>query len=460
MSNQKGWAPVVYGRNPRADVWWQVRPPFAAPAWLNETVVGCTVAHGRGLRESPRLLLAQRSGLRLVGVACTARLLSGTMYSDGDRDLHCFVGWLTSDLSSGPDWETFSSTYQRSAADVYERHMSQVWDKPYWDLGEPDPGSAGPAPWPASADVGRPPGLPGRGPVEPDRWADVWNGALATSRPLTVVLGWASRQAVGTGTRADYVGIGPLPAAPIAPTVAPAPQPQPLLPPPTTKAVSLPQPTAGDSVTIAGSDTGTEPDTYTGSDAGTEPNTGKNPDSAGTGGAVGVTRGLRVAAGASVLCLLLGLLAGYLIWGRSGSRAVGSTQPLAVGTRSPTPSTPPTPTPTPTPSTPPIALRATLRQGGSLAGLEFTSTGTLTSADGTTGAELPRGQAASWENCRKVLAFRSSGLPAVRPQPGLTVCVGARGSSLVLIATVTGVQNPTKVRVVSVTVGFTAANGS
>ncbi|MFC1437333.1 hypothetical protein ABUW04_03595 [Streptacidiphilus sp. N1-10] len=442
MSDHEGvWTPVVYGRNSRADVWWQVRPPAADPAWLQETVVGCAVAHGKDLREGPRLLLAQRSGLRLVGVACSARLLSGTMYSDGSRDLHCFVGWLTTDLSAGPDWETFLGAYQQSAAEVYERHMSRVWDKAYWALGEPDPGTAVPAPWPASAEeVGRPPGLPRRGYVEPGGWAEVWNGALATGKPLTVVLGWASRQAAGTGNGADYIGIGAIRATPAAPPAVPVPVPVQLPSPPTTSAVPLPQ--------SATEDVAADPDRDTGP--------------AGTGGAVGARGGLRAAAAVSVVCLLLGLLVGYLVWGRNSSQTVGSAQPPAVTTQSPTPTPDPTPTPTPTPSPSPspIVVHATLQGGSSLDGLQLTSAGALTSADGTTGVQLPHGQEVTAENCRKALASRSARLPAVRPWAGLTVCTGTKGSSDVMVATVTGVQNSAKLHAVSMTVGITAAGGT
>ncbi|WP_067468009.1 hypothetical protein [Actinomadura macra] len=232
-----GWAPVLYGRTRYADSWWRVVPEGADHrGWLDE-VVRATVADGAGLRDRPRFVLARSGGHRLVGVACQAADLSASMHSDGAREMYCFVGWAASGGPAGPPpgptWPRLRDGYRQWAGAVYERWMGPVWTSPMSQLRQPRRSGPEQAPWPVSPPAAHPPGGPALaggvgGPqvVPLSAWERVWDEANAATRPMTVVLGWATMPKAGRDG-VTHLGVADAPAqAGLSETVPPGSVPQ------------------------------------------------------------------------------------------------------------------------------------------------------------------------------------------------------------------------------------------
>lgn len=244
-----GWAPVVYGRTEAADTWWQAIPAgITSAGWLAQ-VVYCVFAGGRELEEHPRFLLAQQLGHRIIGVACPARDLSREMHTDGTRELYCFVGWIASlpggtdqldsnsraipnsmTVPDGPSFEEIRSNYSQWAAPVYTEIMAPLWQTPVPASHSPVTTQRREAPW--NPGIRRQVGLvprPGTGLWPAQTWPFLWAAAMATSAPLTCVVGW---QHVGSARRDGVTHLGAANAAyreiPILPQ--PEPEPEPIVP--------------------------------------------------------------------------------------------------------------------------------------------------------------------------------------------------------------------------------------
>ncbi|TXK35529.1 hypothetical protein [Nonomuraea sp. C10] len=195
---EQTWAPVVFGRTAGADVWWRVRPPGADRQWL-ENAIHTVIAGGRRLEGRPRFLITVRPGARLVGVACRAIELSRSMHTDGSREMYCFVGWFSAADSGGPELPDLYDHYPAWAGAVYERHMEPVWNAPVSAVRRPDPGRPGPPPWPVAPPPPVDPHLVLPPVIHVNDWDIVWNHALASPAPASVVLGWSTAGRPGAG---------------------------------------------------------------------------------------------------------------------------------------------------------------------------------------------------------------------------------------------------------------------
>jgi len=235
------WAPVVYGRTGAADSWWQAAPDGADTAGWLARFVYAAFAGGRELDASPRFLLAQDPGHRIVGVACPARELSDQMCSDGQREFSCFVGWVAdrsgiagSSNAAGPALEDLQQQYARWAAPVYQEVMTPVWDLPHSPFRRPAATDPAAPPWDEQDGaieyrLSGPVPHPGEGLWPAGTWPALWAAALATTGPFTCVVGWPhARSARRDGVTHLGAADAPERGAPLAPplvvrTPAPAP---------------------------------------------------------------------------------------------------------------------------------------------------------------------------------------------------------------------------------------------
>jgi hypothetical protein len=225
-----GWAPVVYGRTAAADAWWQAIPEGADDSGWLVVVVRAVFAGGSELDAGPRFLLAQDAVRRIVGVACRARNLSDRMCSDGQRELSCFVGWMTSraaaagpDKQEGPTFADLSEKYTQWAAPVYEEVMNPVWELQPSPFRRPAITYPAPAPWDGlviSADAEHVP-CPDGGHWPAQTWPSLWAAATAAADPFTCVVGW---QHVRSAQDEDVTHLGAADAPPREPPPAPAPE--------------------------------------------------------------------------------------------------------------------------------------------------------------------------------------------------------------------------------------------
>jgi hypothetical protein len=214
------WAPVVYGRTAVADMWWQAVPEGADDSGWLVGVVRAVFAGGSELKASPRFLLAQDLARRIVGVACRARDLSDRMYSDGQRELSCFVGWMTSrsavaesGAQGGPALTDLQERYAQWAAPVYEEVMSPVWDLPHSPFRRPAVTYPVTAPWDQTVRyvLSEAAPRPAEGFWPAPAWPQVWAAALATADPFTCVTGW---QHARSARRKDVTHLGAADAPP------------------------------------------------------------------------------------------------------------------------------------------------------------------------------------------------------------------------------------------------------
>ena len=189
---ESAWAPVVYGRTRRADVWWRALPAFADPQWLKESV-HAVVAGGRRLGDAPRFLLTQDRRYRLVGVACQARELSETMNSDGSRALYCFVGWVaerTADEPHVPELAELQRRYVEWASPEYERWVREDWDVHPADARRVHETPVAPPPWTADE-----PGCGEPLPAAREAWpaamaGELWERGRASTAAYALAVGW------------------------------------------------------------------------------------------------------------------------------------------------------------------------------------------------------------------------------------------------------------------------------
>jgi len=147
MNGHLAWQPVLYGRTLRADKWWRVLPPNVDVRWLNALMIAAT-GSGDSLSDAPRMLMARRGNVVLVGAACWAALLSKGMNSDGNRPFYCFVGWLSPDPDAVvPSLEALQERWVPWAREVYEGWMRVDWNKHPSDLTNAHEPPFGAAPW-------------------------------------------------------------------------------------------------------------------------------------------------------------------------------------------------------------------------------------------------------------------------------------------------------------------------
>jgi hypothetical protein len=204
------WTPVVYGRTAEADAWWQAMPEGADDSGWLVGVVRAAFAGGAELDLSPRFLLAQDRSHRIVGIACRARDLSARMCSDGQRELSCFVGWMTSRSAAatgGPIFADLQARYTQWAGPVYEEVMGAVWELPYSPFRRPMVTDPVAVPWGETVryDLVDPVPRPAGGLWPPETWPHLWAAALATADPFTCVIGW---QHVRSAQRGDVTYLG------------------------------------------------------------------------------------------------------------------------------------------------------------------------------------------------------------------------------------------------------------
>ncbi|MFD2356248.1 hypothetical protein ACFSTC_53760 [Nonomuraea ferruginea] len=134
-----------------------------------------------------------------MGVACRAIELSRSMHTDGSREMYCFVGWFSAADSGGPELPDLYDHYPAWAGAVYERHMEPVWNAPVSAVRRPDPGRPGPPPWPVAPPPPVDPHLVLPPVIHVNDWDIVWNHALASPAPASVMLGWSAAGRPGAG---------------------------------------------------------------------------------------------------------------------------------------------------------------------------------------------------------------------------------------------------------------------
>jgi hypothetical protein len=205
-----GWAPVVYGRTASSDTWWQAVPEGLDEAGWLSTAVHAAIAGGHELAGRPRFLLAQDAAHRIVGVACQASDLSADMYSDGYRDLFCFVGWVarrSGALNPGcPELGEFQRCYRQWAAPVYAEVMTPVWSEPSTIAEQPRLTRRAPVPWNATSHYASQPGpLPEEGMWPQETWDGLWTAVEAAKAPFVCVAGW---QHTGSARSDDATHLG------------------------------------------------------------------------------------------------------------------------------------------------------------------------------------------------------------------------------------------------------------
>lgn len=216
------WAPIVFARTPASDSWWRAVPEgLDETGWLG-TVVHAAVSGGHELARRPRFLLAQSTTHRIVGVACQATDLSADMWSDGQRELYCFVGWAAARSGEsdpgGPPFNELERDYVRWAAPVYARMLVKVWEAPSTASFAPELTGPEPALWESAA--GRPEGgpRPDEGFWPEETWSALWTAVQAVRQPLICVVGWqhesSARSEAATHLGAADAAARALPVAP------------------------------------------------------------------------------------------------------------------------------------------------------------------------------------------------------------------------------------------------------
>jgi hypothetical protein len=215
------WAPVVFGRTPASDSWWRAVPEgLDETGWLG-TVIHAAVSGGHELARRPRFLLAQSTTHRIVGVACQATDLSADMWSDGQRELYCFVGWAAA-RSGGfdpgaPQLDELERNYIRWAAPVYARMLVKVWEAPSTASFAPELTGPEPTLWePAAERPERP--RPDEGLWPEEAWSDLWTAVQTVRQPLICVVGW-QHESSARSEAATHLGAADAPARalPVAP---------------------------------------------------------------------------------------------------------------------------------------------------------------------------------------------------------------------------------------------------
>jgi len=216
------WAPVVFGRTPASDSWWRAVPEgLDETGWLG-TVIHAAVSGGHELARRPRFLLAQSTTHRIVGVACQATDLSADMWSDGQRELYCFVGWAAARSGGSdpgaPQLDELERNYVRWAAPVYARMLVKVWEAPSTASFAPELTMPEPALWEPAADRPERGPRPGEGLWPKEAWPALWTAVQAVRQPLICVVGWQNESSARSEA-ATHLGAADAPARalPVAP---------------------------------------------------------------------------------------------------------------------------------------------------------------------------------------------------------------------------------------------------
>jgi hypothetical protein len=209
------WAPVVFGRTPASDSWWRAVPEdLDETGWLG-TVVHAAVSGGHELASRPRLLLAQSTAHRIVGVACQAADLSPDMWSDGQRELYCFVGWAAARPGGSgpgaPQFGEFERNYRQWAAPVYARMLARVWEAPSTASFVPELTRPEPALWEPVEDWAGPGPRPDEGLWPEEAWPALWTAVQAVRQPLICVVGWQNESSARSEA-ATHLGAADAPA--------------------------------------------------------------------------------------------------------------------------------------------------------------------------------------------------------------------------------------------------------
>jgi len=209
------WAPVVFGRTPASDSWWRAVPEgLDETGWLG-TVIHAAVSGGHELARRPRFLLAQSTTHRIVGVACRAIDLSADMWSDGQRELYCFVGWAAARSGGSdpgaPQLDELERNYIRWAAPVYAQMLVKVWEAPSTASFAPELTLPEPALWELAADLPEPGPRPDEGLWPEEAWSALWTALQAARQPLICVVGWP-HESSARSEAATHLGAADAPA--------------------------------------------------------------------------------------------------------------------------------------------------------------------------------------------------------------------------------------------------------
>jgi hypothetical protein len=216
------WAPVVFGRTPASDSWWRAVPEgLDETGWLG-TVIHAAVSGGHELARRPRFLLAQSTTHRIVGVACQAIDLSADMWSDGQRELYCFVGWAAARSGGSdpgaPQLDELERNYIRWAAPVYARMLVKVWQAPSTASFAPELTRPEPVLWEPAADRPEQGPRPDEGLWPEEAWSALWTAVQTVRQPLICVVGWQNESSARSEA-ATHLGAADAPARalPVAP---------------------------------------------------------------------------------------------------------------------------------------------------------------------------------------------------------------------------------------------------
>jgi hypothetical protein len=201
------WSAIVWGRTRDVDVWWRAVPESIGVPDLRGLVEGATIASPARL-DTPRFLLARRYGHWIVGGACAASTMSGSMNRDKEnRELKVFVGWSAPvDEQAPPCLASLHAGFAEWAGPVYESWMALDWELSRDELRHPHRTKPGSPPWELSrvpvvggavreaepAPLSVSPGVVRLYP-EPEQHR-LWARGLASTRPFVLVVGWQRRR--------------------------------------------------------------------------------------------------------------------------------------------------------------------------------------------------------------------------------------------------------------------------
>jgi hypothetical protein len=199
------WAPVIFFRTHRVDMWWRVRPADVSPDGTVAAIIAGAIGSGRF--PAPRFVLARLDAGTLAGVACAASQFGTEYAADSQgRPLYGFIGWRCADpRAQVPAFDEFTSGWELLVRRAYDPVMATVWLASAQEAREPVAAEPGPAPWPAPggprlrdlpadlADVAAPDGGTVR--VYPSASAPlVWQAVADYGARAALVTGWATYQ--------------------------------------------------------------------------------------------------------------------------------------------------------------------------------------------------------------------------------------------------------------------------
>ena len=144
------------------------------------------------------------------------------MWSDGQRELYCFVGWAAARSGGSdpgaPQLDELERNYIRWAAPVYARMLVKVWEAPSTASFAPELTRPVPTLWEPAADRTERGPCPDEGLWPEEAWSALWAAVQAVRQPLICVVGWQNESSARSEA-ATHLGTADAPARalPVAP---------------------------------------------------------------------------------------------------------------------------------------------------------------------------------------------------------------------------------------------------